>query len=274
MKNGKMFVVLVLAVFFVQGLMAAPRHGITIVDDEKFELGLQMGVGFHLGNSNPVAGVTRVYQNALRVLANEFPIMETYGLSARYSFDCSWAIQLQGMRQRLYFRDGDLNGEGGSHFYNAMWDIDVMAEYNFLKYGLRAHRPKNARGMRMRVFPATPFVTFGLGVALSNKHVPARMPSNAKYPLINPTDGNLATSLYVPVGLGVKWRMAYNWQLKAVCQYHLGVGRDPSGGTMDADRKHIIIDYKNINAGLWHNVVLGIGVVYSFGEQKHMLSSY
>ncbi len=258
---------------------------------EKLELGVQVGVGFHLGTNSPTDGYTRVFQNALTQqetsedmvrLGEKVPMMETFGLVARYSFDCHWAIQLQGMRQRIYFRDvvGSFDAQyggklenvpypSGTYYYNAMWDLDFTAEYNILPYGLAVHRPSGVKGAQMRIYPATPYVLFGVGVALSNKEVPARQSDEGSmFPMIRPADGNLAANVYIPLGVGVKWRIDYNWQLKAACQYHLGFGHDPSGATKGA------IAYENLASGAWHNVVLNIGVVYNFGKHKRMLVDY
>ena len=244
---------------------------------EYLEVGLQVGVGFHEGMAVPAEGVHRVYQNALECFADKFPIMETYGAVVRYSIDYHWALQLQGMRQRLYFTE-----EGKGHFYNSMWDVDVTAEYNILPYGLRVHRPKGVMGARIRPCQVTPYVLFGLGVSMSNKNAiyrGAKLPVKdwtsedlkEMYPAIKPAGGNLAASAYVPVGVGVKWRVDDNWQLKMACQYNLGIGKDPSGGTRSR-QEMAATTYDNMKVGVWHNVVLNIGVVYNFGSKpKRML---
>jgi hypothetical protein len=244
---------------------------------EKLEVGLQVGVGFHEGMQSPSEGVQRIYQNALQQFADVFPMMETFGAVVRYSFDYHWAVQLQGMRQRIYFKE-----EGAGYYYNAMWDLDVTAEYNFLPYGLRAHRPRGVKGLRIRPYPATPYVFMGVGVAMSNKYSPLRGMGSAvadwkpedllkMYPMINPVNNNLAASVYVPIGVGVKWRMGDFWQLKAACQYNLGIGKDPSGGTHNRGG-HVVTSYDDMTVGVWNNVVLSIGVIYNFGQEpKRML---
>ena len=86
---------------------------------------------------------------------------------------------------------------------------------------------------------------------------------------------NLAANFYLPVGVGVKWRMAYNWQLKAACQYNLGIGKEPSGGTVATKAgDEIRTSYDDLRIGVWNNVVLNLGVIYSFGERKRMLVNY
>lgn len=286
MRDLKKLIVLLLVIGVSSSMEAKPFKDVSkknvssVFAEEKLELGIQVGVGFHFGNGNPADGVERSYQNALSSLADDFPTMETFGAIARYSFDYRWAVQLQGMRQRLYFKE-----MYSSYFYNAMWDIDVMVEYNILPYGLRAHRPWGVKGLRIRPYSITPYVAIGVGVALSNKHVTVRTggenyqnwtPESLRqmYTMIDPANGNLAASFYLPMAVGFKWRMAYNWQLKASCQYHLGVGRDPSGGTKNADGT-IMTNYADLhNKAVWNNLVLSVGVVYSFGEHKRMLAGY
>lgn len=284
MNKVKVLMVFLLVAICAQGLFAAPRRsaavgkGVSATRGEHFELGLQVGIGLHCGMTEPAEGVTRVYQNAVTTLADKFPVMETFGAVARYSLDYHWAFQAQAMRQRIYFKDG------GSHFYNAMWDVDVTAEYNILNYGTRFHRPKSSRWLRSRAYPITPYVFFGVGVAISNKYAPVRGKGapvhewtpedlDKMYTMIGPS--NLAANFYLPVGVGVKWRMAYNWQLKAACQYNLGIGKEPSGGTVATKAgDEIRTSYDDLRIGVWNNVVLNLGVIYSFGERKRMLVNY
>ena len=111
MRDFKKLIVLLLVIGVSSSMEAKPFKGASkksmssVFAEEKLELGLQVGVGFHFGNGNPADGVERSYQNALPSLADDFPTMETFGAIARYSFDYRWAVQLQGMRQRLYFKE-------------------------------------------------------------------------------------------------------------------------------------------------------------------------
>ncbi len=293
MDKFKVLIFFLLVAMGTQGVFAEPSKasavgkGVTAVHGEHFEIGLQAGMGFHYGMQMPAIGIVRTYQNAIEALAEDFPAMEAFGGVVRYSMDYRWAFQLQAMRQRMYFKDN------GRHFYNAMWDVDLTAEYNILNYGTRYHRPEGSQWLRARRYIVTPYVLFGVGVAMSNKLVPIRGAAskdeygNVKwgeedfkkmYPMINPAD--MGASFYLPVGVGVKCRVAYNWQLKLAFQYNLGIGKDPSGGTGSevgsGENKKIvpITSYDNLNIGVWNNMMLNLGVVYSFGERKRMLADY
>ena len=89
---------------------------------QNVELGLQVGAGFFLGNKAPAPGVTRLYEFAWVPDTKEFPAFEAFGGFARYRFNHRWAVQLQAMHQRVRFTEYDK-----CHFYNSMWNTDMMA---------------------------------------------------------------------------------------------------------------------------------------------------
>ena len=63
--------------------------------------------------------------------------------------------------------------------------------------------------------------------------------------------------------------------MKAACQYHLGIGKDPSGGTVATkDGDDVWVAYDDLRLGIWNNVVFNLGVIYSFGERKRMIANY
>ena len=77
------------------------------------EIGIPLGLGFYWGTPEmdlaSGAHVNRAYKMALSNTegAESFPAFESYGLAVRYLFTRSWAIQLQGMRQRMRFMEVD-----------------------------------------------------------------------------------------------------------------------------------------------------------------------
>jgi opacity protein-like surface antigen len=296
MSKTKVLMVLLTLIAAQAVMFADVRQNI-----DRLEFGVSAGVGFYVGQDVPVAGtgLERVQsydavafgeKNTLR-----WPGIETFGFNVGYRFDSRWTLVAKTVRQRVCFAEYDNNAMNAMGtpipvektrgvYYNAMWHVDVMAEYNILNYGTRFHRPKSSRWLRSRAYPITPFVFFGVGVAISNKYAPVRGKGvpvhewtpedlDKMYTMIGPS--NLAANFYLPVGVGVKWRMAYNWQLKAACQYNLGIGKDPSGGTVATKAgDEIWTSYDDLRIGVWNNVVLNLGVIYSFGERKRMLVNY
>jgi hypothetical protein len=265
MKNSKFFLVLmvVLAPLFVNA------------QTQNVEFGLQVGTGFFLGNNNPVGDGTYTRTNEFAWMRDSegMPAFETYGVLARYRFDYRWALQLQAMRQRTRFKEEWEGSDKPLYFYNGIWNFDVMAEFNILKYGFVENR--NAK-----IYTVTPYVAVGLGVSFYNEHATYRwglndgVKLNAPYPMITPKD--LAAAMYIPFAAGMKLRMASNWQFKLACQYNLYVlNGDLNGSTVGA-----LTDVKNSSsapvysngggvelgkykAASTHNIAVTVGVIYN-----------
>ena len=130
MKNRKFF--LVLLVVFAPLFVNAQTQNI--------ELGLQVGAGFFLGEENPTDGYTRINEFAWMRDSEGMPAFESYGFLVRYRFDYRWALQVQGMRQRFRFKEVSNHHEDGLYIYNGVWNLDLMAEFNLLKYGFVENR--------------------------------------------------------------------------------------------------------------------------------------
>lgn len=260
MKNCKFFIVLlvVLTPLFV--------HAQT----QNVEFGLQVGTGFFIGNENPADGFIRTNEFAWMRDSESMPAFETYGALVRYRFDYRWTLQLQGMRQRLRFKEEFNDSE--LYFYNGVWHLDVMAEYNFLRYGFVENR--NAK-----IYTVTPYVAVGLGTSMYNKHATYRWglntgKKNSPYPMIRAKD--LAAAMYVPFAFGLKLRMATNWQLKVACQYNLYVlNGDINGNTVGCtvdtkdDKAQAVypngggVELGEFKAASTHNIAATIGVIYN-----------
>lgn len=260
------------------------------------EVSLSIGNGFYWTPSSMVINdvYTRDNQMALVNGGTPFPAFETYGAALRYLFTRQWSIQLQGMRQRMRFMEIDNRTpqEIGNYnklaYYNAMWNVDLQAEYNFLKYG-------GASDLW------TPYVSFGVGASIHSKTAQYRWggvgkrewtdASTTAYPVIK--DPGFA--LYVPLGVGVKFRLARSWQLKFACQYQMYLMGNPAGGTMqplrdlekgNPEKGYIVFDkvldangnpqdgkvqytprvsYEDLPKGPFsaHNIVASVGVIYT-----------
>lgn len=270
------------------------------------EIGIPLGLGFYWGTPEmdlaSGAHVNRAYKMALSNTegAESFPAFESYGLAVRYLFTRSWAIQLQGMRQRMRFMEEDSRvaafktNHTKYFYYNSMWNIDLQAEYNFIKYG-------GSNDVW------TPYVSAGIGLSLHGKTAQYRWGAVSKedwtnkytssYPMIR----DIGVACYVPFGAGVKWRVHLDWQLKFALQYQMYVLGNPAGGTkkpyraytgevlpgdwtFDASRENLVFDksgemqyrpewelkYSDLPKGFGagHNIVASICVIYTLGVER------
>lgn len=265
---------------------------------QNVEFGLQVGIGSFKGLETPNTTPTcsRTHEFAPIVDSYDMPVFETFGLLARYRIDQRWAVQLQGMRQRMRFREDwskALDDEMKFfYFYNAMWNIDAMAEFNFLNYGFVANRV-------MRVYTVTPYVALGIGTSLYNKTATYGFRyyhrndgsytyldgKNSSYPVLKLKD--LAAALYVPIAAGVKFRVAQNVQMKLAVQYDLYLLNGNVDGSTKTSKvlddngnevnmynlyhpgKNLGISYEGVKykAASTHNVVLTLGVIYNLPAQ-------
>lgn len=230
---------------------------------QNVELGLQVGAGFFMGNSNPATGYTRIHEFAWMRDSEGIPAFETFGGVVRYRFDTRWALQAQAMHQRTRFKES--TGNRSLYFYNSMWNVDLMAEFNILKYGFTRNR--NAR-----IYTITPYVAAGIGTSLYNKTATYRWgmktgKRNTAFPAIKASD--LAASLYVPFALGFKLRVASNWQFKMACQYNLYVLNGNLDGSTKgtepyrADKGGVSYENADYVAGSTHNIAVTIGMIYN-----------
>ena len=230
---------------------------------QNVELGLQVGAGFFMGNSNPAAGYTRTHEFAWMRDSENMPAFETFGGVVRYRFDYRWTLQAQAMRQRTRFK-GSVENHDPLYFYNSMWHLDAMAEFNFLKYGFYENR--NAK-----IYTVTPYIALGLGTTMYNTAATYRwgwldLQRNTPCPMVRAKDKvqgeKMAAALYIPFAGGLKVRMATNWQLKIACQYNLYL----LNGNLDGYTKGVWKDRKNQGEGLVYPK--GDGVAFAKGDYK------
>lgn len=273
--------------------------------EEMFEIGVQTGIGFGWSNTAPMSGINRQFHNGW-ISQLEIPAMETFGGMLRCNIDERWTVQVQAMAQRVMFSE-DVPSHTTQRFtyYNTMCNLDATAEFNLIKYGFFNDR-------RGKVYTMVPYIAVGVGCAMYNKDATFRFSDradghakyNTSYPTIS-SDG-MATAMYIPFGLGAKFRLTGNWQIRLACQYDLYVlGTDKMVdiyGATFADgaelKKWDKEDYSktptppNFNGrptyedlksayagknviGNSHNVMLTFGVIFNFTEQyKGMVVEY
>lgn len=284
MKKGSFL--LVLLAFICMPTIALAEHEFSV---DRFEFGLHAGVGFFVGPKSIAENVIRVQAyDALYFDKNEitnlkWPGIETFGFSVGYRIDSRWQVQLQTTRQRLCFAEKLLDKR--PFYYNAMWHVEALAEFNLMNLGLEM-RPNQG------IYNVVPYVGLGYGITIYNKEATTRHDghsselTNTMYPRVgfktvkDSYRNKLETvptniSMYIPMAVGLRWRINENVQMKAAFQYQLHFqsaqpdeetkspvfNSNLAGGTVSVDADKI---YGKV-VGDFHNCLFSVGVIANFG---------
>ena len=296
MSKTKVLMVLLTLIAAPMAMFADLRQNI-----DRLEFGVSAGVGFYVGQDVPVAGtgLERVQsydavafgeKNTLR-----WPGIETFGFNVGYRFDSRWTLVAKTVRQRVCFAEYDNNAMTANGvaipvertrgvYYNAMWHVDVMAEYNILNYG-------NIMMPRQKVYNVVPYVGLGFGVTVFNKNATLRSmygygDINSFYPRVGyaQKDGKyypaeVAAALYIPAAVGVKWRINDNVQLKGTFQYQLYFASKSQGGLSanlegasycegykETEARPKFDELDKVVAGKNHDCVFSISAIFNIGK--------
>lgn len=133
-RNCRKYIVVLISVLgLAMGVSAQSRP-------YKWELGLQGGCGYYVGDASP-----HIFTN----------VREVYGGHVRYKFDRRWALQLKGLHQVIR---GTLPEDKSFVWSNKLINLDVVAEFNFFRLGKMEYDS--------RVKPISPYIFLGVGVGL------------------------------------------------------------------------------------------------------------
>lgn len=186
--------------------------------------------------------------------------LETFGGQFRYKFDQRWALQVKAQRQRIAFRE---QGTEGSLCYNPMWHADVVGEFNFFRFG--------ERGYDMRVKPITPYMFIGLGVSVYSET--ATESSDNAFPLLIGSGNKPKAGMYIPLGIGMKWKFADRWQLHVAWQHQIyfkdnieGLPKFDGRQTPNAGGRYGMNGTNILNNDLTSTLTLGI--VFEFAKER------
>ena len=155
------------------------------------------------------------------------------GIHVRYKFDQRWSLRAQ-VQQHVY----PAKSEWGN--------IDISAEYNFFRYGIDEYD--------LRVRAVSPFIAIGVGITSTLKELKTDPVSGLK-------------RVYVPIGIGVKWKFADKWQLQATWQHQVYLTRD------DLDK----MGWDGAITNIMNNDVLStftVGLSIDFFRLKHKSTYY
>jgi len=211
------------------------------------EIGAQIGLGYYVGDATKM------------IFANP---QEVFGAQFRYKFDPRWAMQVQTQHQRIVYdyappATEEVISPASTTYQNPMWNIDVTAEYNFFRYGLHPYDS--------RIKPISPFISLGVGIAVCNKEATLVNPENNKYPLVALSSFRKPL-VYIPIGIGMKWRFAERWQLQACWQHQIFLMDNVEGYGGELDNSHDLNGFNILNNDL--TSTLTIGVVFEFARLR------
>ena len=197
------------------------------------ELGIQGGVGYYVGDASP-----HIFMNP----------REAYGIHFRYKFTKRWALQVKVSGQRIAgydyeFKPGLMPRRLDTKWTNQMLNADLMAEFNFFRFGEFNKYDK-------RIKPYTPYIFIGIGAGL--------------YGDIQEKGNDKKTvSGYVPLGIGFKWKFAERWGMNIAWQHNIYFSDDLEAQKDLNDRFHM-------NGWNWMNCdltgMMTVGIVFEFAR--------
>ena len=189
------------------------------------ELGLQAGCGYYVGDAAP-----HIFMHP----------REAYGVHLRYKFTRRWALQLKASVQRITGNDYTIRGEKlDTKWQSQMVNVDVMAEFNFFRFG-------KANRLDKRIRPYTPYIFLGVGAGV--------------YGL---GDAKTNAMAYIPLGIGFKWKFSERCGLNIAWQHNIFMA-DNLEGRETLDNKHQLNGWNWMNCDL--TGMLTAGIVIEFGK--------
>ena len=210
------------------GALCSVMHAQTNGQPFLCEFGLQGGCGYYVGDATP-----HIFMNP----------REAYGAHFRYKFTKRWALQAKFSGQRIVGDKYTMNSEKlNEKWSNRLYNVDLMAEFNFLPFGARNEN-------NSRIKPYTPYLFVGLGAGVYN----------------GVNEGTMSVSGYVPVGIGFKWKFHERVGMNIAWQHNIYFSDDLEGQSSLNDTHHL-------NGSNWMNCdVTGMftaGIVFEFARAK------
>lgn len=226
-----------------------------------FDAGLQLGAGYYIGDANSipfmqpryVIGAQVRYKMSNQRLALQFKMQRS---CVAYDYSVQESAE-QPLQSTIY--------------QNPMWSADFVCEFNFFKFGSPSYD--------YRVKTITPYIFLGVGGSVSNKA--ATLMAEELIPMIDVKKMNV--SVYVPVGIGLKWKFDDRWQLQVAWQHQIYFSDNVEGYLPGIDftqddklteltqgvlnNSHDLNGFNILNNDL--TSTLTIGISYEFGDQRY-----
>ena len=237
---------------FSLGLVWMLFSSTSVLAEEQFyrlELGVQAGAAYYMGDLAPYAFMS---------------LGETYGAQVRCKIDPRWALQFKGQRQRVinYFESENQWDVPEGRYQTPMWHFDITGEFNFFRFGIHQYD--------VRMHNLTPFISLGLGFTAYNIYAE----TEKEYPAFEIDNMvRLDYAMYIPVGVGLKWKFAQRWQLQLAWQHQIYVlNGDGLEGVISALRPSLFNDEYQMNGtNILNNDVtstLTVGLIFEFAHDK------
>lgn len=199
------------------------------------EFGIQGGCGYYVGDAAP-----HIFTN----------VREAYGVHFRYKFTKRWALQVKASSQRITGNEYEFKTGVGpvkldSKWQNQLINIDVMAEFNFFRFG-------SANKYDKRIRPYTPYIFLGIGAGIHG----AEGYTNANYNKV---------AAYMPFGIGFKWKFHERVGLNIAWQHNVYFSDKLENRDNLADR------YEMNGANVMNCDLTGmltLGMVFEFAQAK------
>lgn len=293
--NKSKFLVVLVALFMPMWITVASGASNAREHLDRFEFGLSAGVGFYVNQEDPLNNdqFSRIHVYDVLGFGEKtnwgWPGIETFGFMFGYRIDTRWHVKLQTTRQRICFAEYAQGSDLKNVYYNAMWHVDAMAEYNILPL---SNVMMSKRGM----YNVVPYVGFGLGLTMYNPVATLRAQEErnsmgepyyekrgSMYPRVgsipvaydvekrkvtewgpNPVD----CAFYIPVAVGVKWRANDNIQLKATFQYNFYSRSNLEGASYNETYtpNSPTVEQLAENVGISHDCLFSLTAIFNFGK--------
>ena len=197
------------------------------------ELGVQAGCGYYVGDA-----AQHIFMNP----------REAYGVHFRYKFTKRWAIQAKVAGQRITGHEYEYISGVGPVRQDAMWqnlmvNVDIMAEFNFFRFG-------SANKFDKRIRPYTPYIFLGIGAGIYGRE--------------GYTAGGFNRVMgYFPFGIGFKWKFHDQVGLNIAWQHNVYFA-DNLENRESLDNRHQMNGWNWMNCDLTGMVT--VGIVFEFGK--------
>ena len=195
------------------------------------EIGLQGGCGYYVGDA-----AQHIFMHP----------REAYGVHFRYKFTKRWAIQAKVSGQRITGYDYTMDGRKlDTRWQNQLINVDVMAEFNFFRFG-------EANRYDKRIKPYTPYIFLGRGAGVYGAN-------GENKPIFN------HAMAYIPLGVGFKWKFHDCVGLNVAWQHNIYMA-DNLESRESLDNKYQRNGWNWMNCDL--TGMLTAGIVFEFGRAK------
>ena len=226
LKENKIHSWLAVALFLCMGLSAYAQGQPYLC-----EIGLQGGCGYYVGDA-----AQHIFMHP----------REAYGVHFRYKFTKRWAIQAKVSGQRITGYDYTMDGRKlDTKWQNQLINVDVMAEFNFFRFG-------EANRYDKRIKPYTPYIFLGIGAGVYGAN-------GENKPIFN------HAMAYIPLGIGFKWKFHDCVGLNIAWQHNIYMA-DNLESRESLDNKYQMNGWNWMNCDL--TGMLTAGIVFEFGRAK------